>query len=223
MKNNLKIRTVCLAFALCALCATPVLSKPTKVVERGMTKEQVTAIYGRPLTSSFNEKGETWHYEKSRGGLLDSRQVIITVDFNLDGTVVSYDERIKEPAPTTQNPSFSSTTSSSVGYSVGHGRPSRCLPPEAFDILFNKVKRASFDSGKLDLIEVASLGGYFSCSQCAKIVAIFSFSDAKLKALKLMAPHITDPQNAADIYSQFSFGSDRDKAAELVRGAGRAR
>ena len=71
------------------------------------------------------------------------------------------------------------------------------------------------------MIEVAALGGYFSCSQCAKLVSIFSFTDGKMKALKLVAPHVTDPQNAADIYQQFTFGFDRDKAAEIVRGAGR--
>lgn len=222
MNKKLKIRTVCLALALCSLCANPISAKPTKVIERGMTKEQVTTIYGRPLTSSFNETGETWQYEKSRGGLLDSRQVIITVNFSLDGKVVSYDEKIKDPMPATQNTSQSSTIPS-VAYNIGYGRPSRSLTPEAFDILYNKVKKASFNSGKLDLIEVASLGGYFSCSQCAKIVSTFSFSDDKMKALTLMAPHITDPQNAADIYSQFTFGSDRDKAAEIVRGAGRTR
>lgn len=211
---------MCIAIALCVLCANPVSAKPTKAIERGMTKEQVTAIYGRPLTSSFNDTSETWKYEKARGGLFDSRVVLITVCFDLDGRVMSYDEKIKDSAPAS-SPSSSSASSSSI-YNLGYGnRHSRCLTPEAFDILYNKVKKASFDSGKLDLIEVAALGGYFSCSQCAKLVSIFSFTDAKMKALKLVAPHITDPYNAADIYRQFTFGSDRDKAAEIVRGAGR--
>lgn len=199
-------------------------AKPTKTIERGMTKDEVTAIYGKPLTTSFNETSETWKYEKSRGGLF-GYDVLITVSFDLDGKVASYDEKVKEPAPQTQKPSTSSTTSSSsaVGYNRGYGHPSRSLTPEAFDIMYNKVKRASFDSGKLDLIEVASLGGYFTCSQCAKIVSIFSFTDGKMKALRFMAPHLVDPQNAADIYRQFTFGSDRDKAAEVIRGAGNAR
>ena len=215
----MKIRAIGIAIALCALCANPVSAKSTKAIARGMTKEQVTAIYGRPLTSSFNDMGETWKYEKARGGLFDSRVVLVTVCFDSDGRVVSYDEEIKEQAPAS---SSSVSSSSSLSYNVGYGNHrSRCLTPEAFDILYNKVKRASFDSGKLDLIEVAALGGYFSCSQCAKLVSIFSFTDGKMKALKLVAPHIIDPQNAADIYRQFTFGSDRDKAAEIVRGAGR--
>lgn len=217
----MKIRAIGLTIALCALCANPVSAKPTKTIERGMTKEQVTAIYGKPLTSSFNDTSETWQYVKTRGGFFGN-DVLITVRFDNEGKVVGYDEKIKESTPSTSSSTSTSSSSSSSSSTFGFGnRRSRCLTPEAFDILYNKVKRASFDSGKLDLIEVAALGGHFSCSQCAKLVSIFSFTDGKMKALKLVAPHITDPQNAADIYRQFTFGSDRDKAAEIVRGAGK--
>lgn len=220
MRKSVKIRAISIAIALCALCANPLSAKPTKAIERGMTKDEVTAIYGRPKTSSFDDTSETWQYVKTRGGFFGD-DVLITVKFDKEGKVIGYDEKIKEPTPSASSSSTSSSSSSSSSI-IGYGnRYSHCLSPEAFDILYNKIKRASFDSGKLDLIEVAALGGHFSCSQCAKLVSIFSFTDGKMKALKFVAPHITDPQNAADIYRQFTFGSDRDKAAEIVRGAGR--
>lgn len=96
-----------------------------------------------------------------------------------------------------------------------------CLSDSKFSILYNKVKNASFDDRKFDLIEVASLGCYYSCQQVAKIITLFSFSDKKMKALQMMASHIVDPQNAADIYKQFTFSSDKDKAAEIIRYSGR--
>ena len=65
-----------------------------------------------------------------------------------------------------------------------------CLSDEKFTILHNKVKNASFDAPKMDLIEVASLGAFYSCEQCASIMSIFSFGDKKLAALRLMAPRI---------------------------------
>ena len=65
-----------------------------------------------------------------------------------------------------------------------------CLSDEKFTILYNKVKNASFDAPKMDLIEVASLGAFYSCEQCASIMSIFSFGDKKLAALRLMAPRI---------------------------------
>ena len=91
------------------------------------------------------------------------------------------------------------------------------LSNQAFSILYNKVKKASFDDNKLDLIEVASLGCYYSCSQTIRMMKIFTFADERLKVLNLMAPRIVNPQNAIDIYKLFSFDSDKDKAGEIMR------
>ena len=71
-----------------------------------------------------------------------------------------------------------------------------CLSDEKFAILYDKVKNASFDDRKIDLIEVASLGAFYSCEQCASIMGIFSFGDKKLAALRLMAPRIIDHRHA---------------------------
>ena len=87
-----------------------------------------------------------------------------------------------------------------------------CLSDEKFTILYNKVKKASFDDNKFDLIEVASLGCYYSCAQVVRIMKVFPFDDEQLKALKMMAPHIVDLQNTGLIYKIFSFDSEKDKA-----------
>lgn len=92
-----------------------------------------------------------------------------------------------------------------------------CLDDASFSKLYNKVKKASFDDNKFDLIEVASLGCYYSCAQVVRIMKIFSFDDEQLKALKMMAPHIVDLQNTGLIYKVFSFDSEKDKAEEIIR------
>ena len=92
-----------------------------------------------------------------------------------------------------------------------------CLADASFNILYNKVKKASFDDNKFDLIEVASLGCYYSCAQVVRIMKIFPFDDEQLKALKMMAPHIVDLQNTGLIYKIFSFDSEKDKAEEIIR------
>lgn len=96
-----------------------------------------------------------------------------------------------------------------------------CLSDEQFAVLYNKVKKASFDDNKMDLIEVASLCAYYSCEQCASIISIFSFSNKKLAALKLMAPRIIDPRRAYLIYENFSFQNEKDEAARIIGGCGR--
>ena len=92
-----------------------------------------------------------------------------------------------------------------------------CLDDASFNILYNKVKKASFDDNKFDLIEVASLGCYYSCAQVVRIMKIFSFDDSKMKVLSMMAPRIVDLQNATDIYRIFTFDSDKEKAANILR------
>ena len=91
------------------------------------------------------------------------------------------------------------------------------LDDASFSKLYNKVKKASFDDNKFDLIEVASLGCYYSCAQVVRIMKIFPFDDEQLKALKMMAPHIVDLQNTGLIYKIFSFDSKKDKAEEIIR------
>lgn len=90
------------------------------------------------------------------------------------------------------------------------------LSDEQFSVLYDKVKNASFDDRRMDLIEVASLGAYYTCGQCAALIDIFSFGNKKLAALRYMAPHIVDPRNAYLIYEKFSFTSEKDEAARLV-------
>ena len=98
-----------------------------------------------------------------------------------------------------------------------------CLSNEKFAVLYNKVKNASFDDRKMDLIEVASLGAFYSCEQCASIMSIFSFGDKKLAALRLMAPRIIDPHRAYLIYDKLTFQSEKDEAARIIGGCGKHR
>ena len=91
-----------------------------------------------------------------------------------------------------------------------------CLDDASFSKLYNKVKKASFDDNKFDLIEVASLGCYYSCAQVVRIMKIFPFDDEQLKALKMMAPHIVDLQNTGLIYKIFSFDSEKQKVGEIL-------
>ena len=92
------------------------------------------------------------------------------------------------------------------------------LSDDKFAILYNKVKNTSFDDRKMDLIEVASLGAFYSCEQCATMMSVFSFGDKKLAALRLMASRIVDPHRAQIIFDQLSFQSEKDEAARIIGG-----
>ena len=208
------IATTILMFAVCLSAS----AKGKRNVERGMTKQEVIAILGEPKLTSFDMYGDKWEYAKYNNLFGDSKY--ITVFFDRNGKVVQYDTRIIEPNSQTSNVQQPHTTPPLYdGRCDPDGRMDYgySLDDASFSKLYNKVKKASFDDNKFDLIEVASLGCYYSCAQVVRIMKIFPFDDEQLKALKMMAPHIVDLQNTGLIYKVFSFDSEKDKAEEIIR------
>lgn len=209
------IATTILMFAVCLSAS----AKGKRNVERGMTKQEVIAILGEPKLTSFDMYGDKWEYDKYNYLFGDSKY--ITVFFDRNGKVVQYDTKIIEPNSQTSNvqqpqhptpPIYDGRCDPDGRMDYGY-----CLDDASFSKLYNKVKQASFNDNKFDLIEVASLGCYYSCAQVVRIMKIFPFDDEQLKALKMMAPHIVDLQNTGLIYKVFSFDSEKDKAEEIIR------
>ena len=209
------IVTTILMFAVCLSAS----AKGKRNVERGMTKQEVIAILGEPKLTSFDMYGDKWEYDKCNYLFGDSKY--ITVFFDRNGKVVQYDTRIIEPNSQTSNvqqpqhptpPIYDGRCDPDGRMDYGY-----CLDDASFSKLYNKVKQASFNDNKFDLIEVASLGCYYSCTQVVRIMKIFPFDDEQLKALKMMAPHIVDLQNTGLIYKVFSFDSEKEKAEGIIR------
>ena len=209
------IATTILMFAVCLSAS----AKGKRNVERGMTKQEVIAILGKPKLTSFDMYGDKWEYDKYNYLSGDSKY--ITVFFDRNGKVVQYDTRIIELNSQTSNvqqpqhptpPIYDGRCDPDGRMDYGY-----CLDDASFSKLYNKVKKASFDDNKFDLIEVASLGCYYSCAQVVRIMKIFSFDDSKMKVLSMMAPRIVDLQNATDIYQQFNFESEKQKVREILR------
>ena len=209
------IATTILMFAVCLSAS----AKGKRNVERGMTKQEVIAILGKPKLTSFDMYGDKWEYDKYNYLFGDSKY--ITVFFDRNGKVVQYDTKIIEPNSQTSNVQQPQHPTPPIydGKCDPDGRMDYdyCLDDASFSKLYNKVKQASFNDNKFDLIEVASLGCYYSCAQVVRIMKIFPFDDEQLKALKMMAPHIVDLQNTGLIYKVFSFDSEKDKAEEIIR------
>lgn len=209
------IATTILMFAVCMSAS----AKGKRNVERGMTKQEVIAILGEPKLTSFNIYGDKWEYAKNNNLFGDSKY--ITVFFDRSGKVVEYNTRIIESNSQTSNVQQPQHPTPPLydGRCDPDGRIdySYSLDDASFSKLYNKVKNASFDDTKFDLIEVASLGCYYSCTQVVRIMKIFSFDDSKMKVLSMMAPRIVDLQNATDIYRIFTFDSDKEKAANILR------
>ena len=95
-------------------------------------------------------------------------------------------------------------------------RRPRAMHNKDFKMMCEVVDDASFNEKKIGVIKVACISSYFNSKQCAKLLSLISFDDAKLKALKVLAPRMID-RDVTDIVKQFSFSSNKDKALEILR------
>ena len=96
----------------------------------------------------------------------------------------------------------------------------RAMHNKDFKMMCEVIDDASFHEKKIGVIKVACISSYFNSKQCAKLLSMISFDDAKLKALKVLAPRLiidTDVTEVTDIVKQFSFSSNKDKALEILR------
>ena len=225
MKRNEWMALIVTTFLMFAICLSA-SAKGKKTVERGMTKQEVMTILGQPKLTSFDAYGDRWDYFKINVLTGESKQ--ITVGFDLNGRVVAYNTRFVDDSTScdgVNNRNNAATDNSQhpvPPYGAGPDAPffyGHCLDDASFAKLYNKVKSASFDDNKFDLLEVASLGCFYSCEQTARMMRQFSFGDKQLKVLSMMAPHIVDPQNAIVIYNVLTFDSEKAKAGEILRNA----
>ena len=215
-RKNFILRMVLSTLLMLFTCLVNIQAKD-HIVQRGMTKEQVMQILGKPDATSFDSYGDRWTYRKSP--LLDPDDKFIYISFGRDGKVISYQECIV--------PSYRGNDAE-VYHPVLPPVPqenypdpySECQPyalsENAFDFLYGKVKDANFDDDRYTLLEVATLGCWYTCDQCARMMTFFSFDDDKLKALQIMGKHVVDPQNAVIITNKLSFSDSKDKALRML-------
>lgn len=218
MKNRNMMRVIFTLLLTLTVCLHAT-AQDRKTIQRGMSRQQVTEILGRPHTKGFNDYGEHWEYTKIRGGLFNAREALIAIDFDHNGRVAQYWESPLVPMNST--PPSGHTLPPSYGYGSSRYPYSALDLPmmideEPFRILYNKVKGKSFSSEQLDLIEMASLGCYYSCEQCVAMMKLFSFDDDRLSVLRLMVNRLVDMQNVSQIYRLFTFDINRNEAMQLV-------
>jgi hypothetical protein len=113
-----------------------------------------------------------------------------------------------------QNPQVEHRTKKEMRYE----RRPRAMHNKDFKMMCEVIDDASFHEKKIGVIKVACISSYFNSKQCAKLLSMIPFDDAKLKALKVLAPRMIG-RDVTDIVKQFTFSSNKDKALEILRKA----
>ncbi|MFP2930047.1 DUF4476 domain-containing protein, partial [Pyxidicoccus sp. 3LG] len=92
----------------------------------------------------------------------------------------------------------------------------RPMPEGPFKRLSEAVSRESFAEDKMRVISLAAGDNYFLISQVAQLIGNFPFSQDKLTVVSTLKPRILDPENGYQLYSAFSFSSDKKRLQEIL-------
>lgn len=101
----------------------------------------------------------------------------------------------------------------SVGYHYHYHRP---VSEADFRQLLAAINSQAFPSTQLPMVKAAGLCGWFTCSQCAAIMRIFSFDNNRLQVVRYLAPHLVNPYDCYPIINQLTFESSRQSAWNII-------
>lgn len=89
---------------------------------------------------------------------------------------------------------------------------------DSFERFFRSLKEKTFDSEKIEFLDMALLTSYFTSAQCQRLVDLYTFDSEKLKIMQKMYPRIADKQNFYLVIDKLTFQSDRKKMNDFVTG-----
>jgi hypothetical protein len=92
----------------------------------------------------------------------------------------------------------------------------RPIADGAFKRLNEAISREGFAEDKMRIIDMAAEDNYFLISHVGQLLTHFSFSQDKLKVVRALKPSILDPENGYQLYSAFSFSSDKKRLQEIL-------
>jgi hypothetical protein len=98
-----------------------------------------------------------------------------------------------------------------------HPAPGGAMTDADVSALVGTIGKAAFSSDKLAALRSGTAGRPLTATQAATLLRAFPFSADQLEALRTLAPGLTDRGNTAPIVAVFTFSTDKDKAAAILR------
>lgn len=182
---------------LCAFAATGCgslywSSSNAMKIQKGMTPQEVVSAVGKPDQRRFRSNVEEWEY-------ISSDKSTIIIDF-INGKVSSMD--------TFKKPQFIVPPTGDI-----IAEPQE----DAFFIkLYSNVKDANWADDMQKALHENLGDATISCSECAKLLKLFNFEDDRIKALKYMAPHLSNNEYEV-ILDCFDLMSNHKAAQDILK------
>jgi len=86
-----------------------------------------------------------------------------------------------------------------------------------FRALKKAIKDESFENQQLNVLQSAARRAQFTVEQVGELIDLFDFSSGKVKVVEITRPRIVDRENLFQLYSHFTFDSDKDKVKHLLK------
>jgi len=100
-----------------------------------------------------------------------------------------------------------------------HRHHIECASHEQMRMALDVMKKQSFDDNKLEIGQLCVTLGHFCVDDLARMAALFSFDDNRLKFLRYAYDYCEDPQNYYALRDVFSFSSNFDELMKTVQPA----
>lgn len=183
-------------------------------IEAGMTRAEVIRLLGKPDHRNFNEYAETLVYEKNtRFG----RQYVY-IDLKDDRVVRLYHQSSNSSSIEANCPSDPVFPVHQPQWQVQNGPNAiRTISKQNFELLYRRMKDASFDDKRLELFELSTQGYRLTDVACASLLRLFTWDKNRLKALQLVSKQLVTPIRIEMIQDVFTFLSSRQEVREIIR------
>lgn len=214
MKPQIVLYSLVTAVSLssCGISSILGAESNTDRIERGMSREEVQHILGRPESRSLGYDGEEiWVYRSN--DLFDTGR-ITEITFYRGRVARMNTYRAGERRREDSYPSYPSCPER--GDYPRYEDSRRCMSDNAFQRFIYDVQRQSFKDDKLRYIYDAAQRNYFTVQQAERLLRLFSWDDEKLQVLQAVAPRLVNAYESYRLVELFTFDSGKRKARRIL-------
>jgi hypothetical protein len=98
------------------------------------------------------------------------------------------------------------------------GGKSQSMPSTEFNRFQTAFRKIAFDKDKYQFLENNLRGQFVNCEQAAQLVKDFSFDTDRIRAAVLLHGHLSDPEAFYRVLDTFSFDSSKKQVTDRIRG-----
>ncbi len=86
----------------------------------------------------------------------------------------------------------------------------------SFSSLLSELEDESFSDNKLDILKTAVKTNNFTVDQLCQIMDKFDMDEDRVKAVRIVYPHVVDPENSHKLLSKVTFSDSKKKIREII-------